>query len=122
MSLGLERLGKIALLFDDDEDAAAIFERRLEFDRWLAEAQRTPAEWRNVMSSLYWLADIAEARGDLDAAERSFLEALEIARAIAAHVQSADAQEDLRPILRRLANLFRKRGKPDVASQYEAEA
>lgn len=121
MSLALERLGKFAILFDDNEQAEAIFRHRLELDRWVADSQRTPAEWRNVMSSLYWLADIAEVRGDLDQAERFFLEALGIARDIAGHVPSADTRDDLRRVLRRLAKLAHKQGKPEVADQYEAE-
>ena len=121
LSLTLERFGKLAILFDATDRAVQIFEDRFRLDLQLAESYGTPADWRNLMSSRYWLADIAEQRGALEEAERGYEEALDIARDIASRTPTAGAREDVRPILARLARLARRRGDESRALALEHE-
>lgn len=121
LSLSFERFGKVALMADDLDTATAIFEQRVVLDRHLVDACGTPADHRCFMTSCYWLADIAEQRGLLEDAERGFTDTLAIARDLAARTQTSAAREDLRPILRRLIALARRRGDAGLASAYEHE-
>ncbi len=121
-SLALERMGRVALLLDDFDVAEHIFEQRLEMDHETALALGTAAAWRDVLTSNFWLADIAEQRGAAEAAEARFATALTLARDLLAHQGTPAAREDVRGILTRLAPLARARGDEAFAAACEAEA
>jgi hypothetical protein len=69
-----------------------IFEQRLVLDREAASTVQTPAAWRDVLTSEFWLADIAEQREAVDDAEARFTNALALARDLRpAHSRAARA-------------------------------
>lgn len=121
-SLALERMGRVALLLDDLDTAEAVFGQRLDTDRAVASALRTVDAWRNVLTSEFWLADVAEQRGDPAAAEARFRLTLDLARDLLEHQRTASAKDDVRRILARLGRLVLARGDEAAAAALQAEA
>ena len=104
-SLALERLGRVALVLDDLDAAAHIFARRLEVDEVVAAQGQTVAAWRDVVTSEFWLADIAEQRGEGDAAAAGYARALDLARELLARQDTPGARDDVARLEARLARL-----------------
>lgn len=100
-SLALERLATTAFAADDLDTAHDVLVNRLALDVPYAEQVQSPAHWRDVAASHYWLSRVQQARGNLDDARLQAELALHVftnlhehlgTPALAADVQQAQQQ------------------------------
>jgi tetratricopeptide (TPR) repeat protein len=94
-SLALERLATTALAADSLDAALAILHERLALDTPYAEQVQSPAIWRDVAASHYWLSRVLQVRGDLDAAREQAALALLVFTDLHEHLGTTASAADV---------------------------
>ena len=94
-SLALERLATTAFAADSLDEAETILRDRLDLDVPYAEEVQTPALWRDVAASHYWLSRVLQTRGDLEEAREQAHLALLLFTDLHDHVGTPDTGDDL---------------------------
>jgi tetratricopeptide (TPR) repeat protein len=122
LSVALNKLGDIALMRGEVEEAQRLFAESLDIARALAAELGTPESRRDLSVSLERLGDIALMRGELDEAQKLFAESLDIRRALAAELGTPESRRDLSISLNKLGDIALMRGELEEAQRLFAES
>ena len=109
------RVADLLITLERIPEALAKSERGRELSRALVEELSTPERQRGVSMSLEKVADIAQMRGDLDAARAGYAESLLMSRALAQELGTLDSRHDVVVGLNRVAGIEKERGDLVVA-------
>lgn len=104
-SLALERLATTAFAADNLDAAENILRDRLALDGPYAEEVQTPALWRDVAASHYWLSRVLHARGDIAGAREQADLALLLFADLHHHLATAASTADLQHARRQVEAL-----------------
>ena len=116
------RVADLLITLERIPEALAKSERGRELSRALVEELSTPERQRGVSMSLEKVADIAQMRGDLDAARAGYAESLLMSRALAQELGTLVSRRDVVEGLNRVAGIEKERGDLDVALAKYAES
>jgi tetratricopeptide (TPR) repeat protein len=119
LSISIQRLGDLARVRADAEEAERLYKEALAITEKLAAREPANAQYQRDLSvSFNRLGDLARARADAEEAERLYKEALAIAEKLAAREPAnAEYQRDLSISFDRLGDLARARADTEEAER-----